>query len=331
MITMTTTTLISIGELLVEFVSHRKGCELSQLGEYSGPYPSGAPAIFADQAARCGARSRLIGSLGQDGFGKILNQRLVMDGVDTQAIQHCKDKTTGVAFVSYKPDGSRNFIFHLNNTAADSLCFSEQQLPEGELVLHVSGSSLGNPQLRVQIRNAVAAVLRRGGKISCDPNARPELMQNSEVSDCLKEIISQSSYLLPSSADIEFLYPELSESEAISQLQHSGAELIALKRGDQGVTLISPQGRFDLPPYRVSETDPTGAGDCFCATFLACLIQGKSALESCRFANAAGALSVTRRGPMEGNSNLGQIEAFISSQQQPPQTVQTQDQSHDDQ
>jgi len=52
---MTKPTIIAVGELLVEFVSHNKGCGLKALSEYSGPYPSGAPAICIDQAARMGA------------------------------------------------------------------------------------------------------------------------------------------------------------------------------------------------------------------------------------------------------------------------------------
>jgi len=43
------------------------------------------------------------------------------------------------------------------------------------------------------------------------------------------------------------------------------------------------------------------------------IAQGKS-IETCgRYANAAGAIAVTKRGPMEGNSNLETIEAFMKN------------------
>ena len=58
----------TIGELLVEFVSHARNCALERIAPYSGPYPSGAPAIFLDQAARIGARTEMIGGVGADGF-----------------------------------------------------------------------------------------------------------------------------------------------------------------------------------------------------------------------------------------------------------------------
>lgn len=64
----------------------------------------------------------------------------------------------------------------------------------------------------------------------------------------------------------------------------------------------------------MSEVDPTGAGDCFCGTFLALMTQGHTVDSAARYANAAGALAVTARGPMEGNSTLEELEQFLSQQ-----------------
>ena len=79
-------TIATVGELLVEFVSHRKNCGLRQISDYSGPYPSGAPAIFLDQAARMGAKTEMIGGVGNDGFGQCLLQRLRDDGVGVRGV-----------------------------------------------------------------------------------------------------------------------------------------------------------------------------------------------------------------------------------------------------
>lgn len=128
---MNETTIIAVGELLVEFISHRKGCALRELAEYTGPYASGAPAICIDQAARMGAQTTLFGGLGSDNFGNVLTDRLQASGVDTSSVLRLENKTTGVAFVSYYDDGSRTFIFHLNDTAADAIADTEFVLPEG--------------------------------------------------------------------------------------------------------------------------------------------------------------------------------------------------------
>jgi sugar/nucleoside kinase (ribokinase family) len=64
------------------------------------------------------------------------------------------------------------------------------------------------------------------------------------------------------------------------------------------------------------EIDPTGAGDCFDATFVACWLEGMEPRATLRFANAAGALAVRRKGPMEGTSTRAEIEALLAGQTQ---------------
>lgn len=311
---MTHPVIIAVGELLVEFVSHHKGCELKALSEYSGPYPSGAPAICIDQAARLGAATALYGGVGADNFGAALIERLNTNGVDTSGIEQLENKTTGVAFVSYFEDGSRTFIFHLNNTAADAIDQSAVTLPQGPQIMHISGSSLGNPLLRTAIESSAESVLKSGGQLSCDPNARPELMKDAEVNSVLTGLIAKSSYLFPSDSDLEFLYPGCSQEQAIEKLLDTGVETIALTRGEQGSTIYTADNSpLHLNGHAVVEVDPTGAGDCYCGTFLALTARGESVETSGRYANAAGAIAVTRRGPMEGNSDLKTIEAFMKT------------------
>ena len=306
-------TLVTVGELLVEFVSHRTGCALERIADYSGPYPSGAPAIFLDQAARMGAPTAMIGSVGDDGFGRALLERLADDGVGTDGVRVAPDLTTGTAFVSYHADGSRDFIFHPHATAAEQVRFSPEALPAGELVLHVSASSLGPPALRAAVLDAAEAVLSRGGRICCDPNARPELMRDEEGRKALEEIVAKSFCLMPSTSDLDFLFPGEAEEAATERLLSGPAEIVAIKRGSRGATVVGRDERHEVRGHRVEEVDPTGAGDSFCGTLIGLLVRDRPLGEAARLANAAGAIAVTRRGPMEGNSTPGEIARFLDS------------------
>lgn len=306
-----TATIATVGEILVEFVSHRKNCGLREISDFSGPYPSGAPAIFLDQAARMGARTEMIGGVGDDGFGRAVLDRLTADGVGTSGVTVSPDHSTGVAFVSYYDTGHRDFIFHLTNTAADSFLLPEGLLDPARTCLHVSAASLGNPAMRDMIMTTLRNVDEAGGKISCDPNARPELMRDDAVREALTEAIERSTFLMPSTSDLDFLFPDLSENAAIDRLLAAKAEVIVIKRGAQGATVVGNGARFDFAGHPVDEIDPTGAGDCFGGTFVSLMVQGASLEEAGRMANAAGALAVTRRGPMEGNSGPAEIAAFL--------------------
>lgn len=304
-------TIATAGEILVEFVSHRLDCGLEKIGDFSGPYPSGAPAIFLDQAARMGARTEMFGGVGDDGFGRSVLARLEQDGVGLHGIGVHPELSTGVAFVTYYADGHRDFIFHLTNTAAERIQGPTQSLDLSNTYLHVSAASLGSAAMRPPIMDLVRQVSAAGGKITCDPNARPELMRDSSSSAALNEVIELSYCLMPSTSDLGFLFPGRSEADAIEALLATKVEIIVLKRGAEGVTVIGNGERFDFEGHIVDEIDPTGAGDCFCGTFIALLAQGASLQQAAKMANAAGAIAVTRRGPMEGNSTPSEIETFL--------------------
>ena len=82
--------LVTIGEILVEFVSHERNCALEKITEYSGPYPSGAPAIFLNQATIMGAVTEMIGGVGSDAFGRSVLNRLRHDGVGVDGVKISK-------------------------------------------------------------------------------------------------------------------------------------------------------------------------------------------------------------------------------------------------
>jgi fructokinase len=300
--------IIAGGELLVEFVSHELGCGLARTVSFSGPYPSGAPAIFADQAARVGADVQLFGCIGRDPFGDLLINRLKTDRVDVHQIARSTDRTTGTAFVSYHTDGSRVFVFHLDGTAADQIEAAPVILP-GTL-LHVSGASLGNPRLRAVILEAVDQA-QTMGRVSYDPNIRPELMQDPSIRPCIDQIMGASDVLLPSREDLEALYPGTTPEAFIRDMLGAGKKAVVVKRGAMGAIGSNGGPLITVPPHLVDEVDPTGAGDCFCGTLLGLLDQGQAFEYALRAANVAGALHVTRRGPMEWNPTLADLRPHL--------------------
>ena len=106
--------ILTIGEALVEVMRTDIDQPLDQPGPFVGPYPSGAPFIFAVQAARLGMKSASIGSVGADAFGEcLLNQLAKRTASSTDGIRQLPEQATGVAFVAYKSDGSRDFVFSL--------------------------------------------------------------------------------------------------------------------------------------------------------------------------------------------------------------------------
>jgi tagatose kinase len=313
-------TIVSIGEALVEIMRTRRDQPLDRPAEFAGPYPSGAPAIFASAASRLGAQVGFVGTIGADPFGDCVHDRLLGDGIDCRALRSTSERLTGIAFVSYRSDGSRSFVFHLAQAAAALV--DEAQIPQGYWqgvrYLHVMGSALTLGEgLRQTCYRAAAIVHGQGGTVSLDPNLRPELMPLERIRAVCEPILRLASIVLPSGAEATTLTGAATPAMAAQQLLASGVSLVALKQGAEGSTLYTAQGISYIPAYTVTEVDPTGAGDCYDAAFLVGLSAGWPVEVAGLFANAAGALATTRLGPMEGAFHRQEVLAFMAAQGRP--------------
>jgi sugar/nucleoside kinase (ribokinase family) len=306
-----------IGELLVEFVCSSKNGRHRRPGVYAGPFPSGAPGIFIDQAARAGGDCIFIGAVGDDAFGAVVVERLADDGVDPRLIRTVEGVPTGTAFVSYNDDGSRDFVYNIALSAAARFDAGDETvaalLAFGLEIMHVSGSALGDPDMRARIVSLCKTLHAKGVKISFDPNVRKELIGDPAYFEAVRDLMAISAIFLPSEEDAAALFPGETIGEFAPGLFAGGATHVVLKKGEYGAHGMSAAGEnVDLAAHKVEVLDPTGAGDCFCAAFVTLITSGAYDFpQAMARANAAGALAVTKIGPMEGASHLATIEAFM--------------------
>ncbi len=306
------------GELLVEFVCESKNGHNRRPDVYRGPFPSGAPGIFIDQAAQMGSACIFVGAVGDDAFGSVILDRLVEHGVSPDLISRAPGVPTGSAFVSYNDDGSRDFVYNIALSAASR--FEADPKTIGTLTafnldyMHVSGSALGDAGMREKVMTLCKALHLQNVKISFDPNVRKELTSEPGYFAAVRELSAMASIFLPSEEDAEILFPGRPLMSYGEELCSQGLEYVVLKRGAKGAEGLSRNGEHvDLEAHAVEVRDPTGAGDCFCATFVGLIASGTfSFRQAMERANAAGALAVTRVGPMEGNSNLAAVEALLA-------------------
>jgi sugar/nucleoside kinase (ribokinase family) len=309
-----------MGELLVEFVATRKNTRHRIAGEYVGPFASGAPGIFIDQAARTGGKCIFVGAVGDDAFGDVVLDRLRDDGVDTRLIGRIAGVPTGTAFVSYNDDGGRDFVYNIALSAAARFEAGEATIATLAAFdldfMHVSGSALGDPGIAAKIMTICDALLARGVKISLDPNVRRELMGSPAYLRTLRALMERCAIFLPSEDDAGILFPGEAIESFAPEMFAQAAECVVLKMGDNGAMALNRSGEsIAIKAHRVAAVDPTGAGDCFCATLVTLLGGGYGLRAAMERANAAGALAVSRIGPMEGASTLAEIETFLAARQ----------------
>ena len=135
-------------------------------------------------------------------------------------------------------------------------------------------------------------------------------MPLEQAREVLAPFISSADLLIPTSEEACALTGKSTMDSAAQALVVKPDAIIVIKRGPTGCLVINRDQRIDMPGFPVEEIDPTGAGDCFSAAFIAGLESGWPLDKVGSFANAAGAIAVTKMGPMEGAPTRKQVEHF---------------------
>lgn len=301
-----------IGEILVEIMADTTGDGFRDVQALTGPFPSGAPAIFADQVAKVGQPVAIISAVGDDDFGHLNLNRLRKDGVDVSAVHIDLDRPTGSAFVRYRDNGDRKFVFNIRHSAAGHLNITDatEAVISAADHLHVMGSSLSSPEFVSLNLRAAESIRGRGGTVSFDPNLRPEILSAPGMADALQRMVSMTDLYLPSGDELTLLTDASETDPAIDELLNRGIKAIVHKRGANGATYHDNGIKHRTSSFQVNEIDPTGAGDCFGGTFTALWLRDMEPERALKLAAASGALAVTKRGPMEGTATLDELRAF---------------------
>jgi len=305
--------LVCAGEILVEIMADRLDQSLGAPGLLHGPFPSGAPAIFIAQAARLGQPTGLISAVGDDDFGWMTIDRLRDWGSDISAVAVHKDQSTGTAFVTYRGDGSRHFVFNIKHSAAGSMAIdaAAQALLAGADHVHVTGSSLFSEPATAAILTSLEIVKRKGGTVSFDPNIRKEIIGLPGMREALDRVLALTDIFLPSGEELFLFTASTDEALAVADMLARGVSAVVVKKGAQGAVYYDRHGSVSAPAFPVIEIDPTGAGDCFGAGFVSFWLRGVEPHIALKAACACGALAVTRKGPMEGIATLAGVERFL--------------------
>lgn len=305
--------ILIIGEILVEIMADTKGSGFTDPQPLTGPFPSGAPAIFASQVARLGQPVAIVSAVGADDFGRINLDRLARDGVDVSGVRTDPERPTGSAFVRYRPDGSRDFIFNIRHSACGQVQASAEvtAMVDAADHIHIMGSSLSEPKVaRLNLASAID-IKARGGTVSFDPNLRTEMLSAPGLTEAMKEVLGMTDLYLPSGEELFLLTEARTKDVAVSELLSLGITAIVHKNGARGASYHDARGHTQISAFPVEECDPTGAGDSFGGAFTTQWLRGATPQEALTHAAAAGALAVTKRGPMEGVPDQTRIDAFL--------------------
>jgi sugar/nucleoside kinase (ribokinase family) len=180
------------------------------------------------------------------------------------------------------------------------------------------GTALFSPSIVAVVRGAAEAIKARGGTISFDPNLRPEILNLPGLREACETLFRRCDVFLPSGVELYLFTDAKEEKAAVAEILGHGIRAIVHKRGAEGASYFDGATRLAQPGFEVEELDPTGAGDCFGATFVSCWLRNMPPAQCLAYASASGALAVTRQGPMEGVASQADLDAFLAAHPRKP-------------
>ena len=251
--------------------------------------------------ARLGVSAGAMGKIGTDAFGDLILQALTDNGVDATGMRQDADVSTSFTFVAIASDGERTFYHYIG--ANGELCEADLnwELIKTTKILHIAGALVMPRFDGAPMANVLREAKRLGITTSLDTayDATGKWMKTLEP--CLHHV----DIFMPSIVEAQQL-TGLSECGEIAQFlrNHYNIQTIAIKMGENGSYISTPETELSVPAYPVNVVDATGAGDAYVAGFLAGIIMGWDLEATGELASATGAACVTAIGTTAGIQNL---------------------------
>jgi fructokinase len=318
---------LCIGDLLIDFVPTVTGTGLADAPAFEKA-PGGAAANVAVGLARLGVPSAFAGKVGDDPFGHFLADVLRSHGVDVGPLRFDSRARTALAFVSLRADGEREFLFY-RHPSADML-FTAADIAEaaiaGAKALHFDSISLASENPRDACMFAADVALAAGKLVSYDVNLRLPLWKDAEAAKAgILAGLAKAQVVKLSDDELEFLTGSR-EPAAVRRLWHDRLRVVTLTRGAAGSVWMTPDAQGEVPSFRITAVDTTGAGDAFMAGLIAGLISTSGGTPDvasgrrpdldriCLVANAMGAVTASARGAIPSLPDRAAVRAFLTKQ-----------------
>ena len=270
--------------------------------------PGGKGANQALAAARIGAKTALVGKVGDDGPGLRILNYLKRNEVMTSGVAKTPDLPTGMAVVMKEKEGKNRIAV----ASGANAMVSADQAPED--IFHEEHILLTQMEVPLE-QNAIVmkSAQTKGAKVVL--NLAPAL-------NVPKALFSLIDFLIVNQIEARQLAKKQNISieggaqDLARALAREGNLTCIITLGEEGVVAISPNGSgYCVPAMKLEDevVDTTGAGDCFCGTFTACLHEKKPLSDALRMATVASGLSCMKEGTTEAYPYLGEVEAMLET------------------
>ncbi|MCC8380385.1 5-dehydro-2-deoxygluconokinase [Xenorhabdus sp. PB30.3] len=322
---------ICMGRIAVDLYGQQIGARLEDMTSFS-KYLGGSSGNVAYGTARQGLKSSMLARVGDEHMGRFLREELERVGCDTSHLITDKERLTALVLLGIKDKETFPLIFYRDNCADMAITrddFSEEYIASARC-LAITGTHLSHPKTRDAVLTALQYARRNGVKTVIDIDYRPVLwgltslgdgetryIASEQVTAQLQEVLSQFDLIVGTEEEFHIAGGSKNTLDALRSVRKLSSATLVCKRGALGCSVFTgniPETLDEgitIQGVKVEILNVLGAGDAFMSGLLRGYLNNESWEQSCTYANACGALVVSRHGCAPAMPDKTELDNYI--------------------
>lgn len=323
--------LITVGRVSMDLFALDIGAEFQDITGFETGV-GGSPINIAIGASRLGLKAIAFTAVGADPVGQFVRRFMQNEGVNTDFVGIKPERRTGMAVVGVQPPDRFPLLFYRENPADIHITIEEaKKLPLDETrALSLSGTALSRGGAHDVSLFLAEQAKARDITTFIDLDLRPDqwshplafglhLRRVLPLCDVIIGTEEEFYAALSPTPEAVLAGESVTDAAGLHKLLRGYAvendALLALKRGDRGARLYFGEAYRDVPGFPAEIVNTVGAGDGFASGLIYGWTQGWGWEEAARFANACGALVVSRHGCARALPYRREVEAFLRNKE----------------
>ena len=323
---------ICLGRFAVDFYAQQVGARLEDVTSFA-KYLGGSSANTAFGCARLGLRAALVSRVGDDAMGRFLTETLAREGCDVSHVGTDSSRLTGAVVLGIKDKDTFPLIFLRENCA--DMAIAEADVEEAFIArsraLLITGTHFSTAHVDRISNLALDHAQRHDVRTVLDIDYRPVLwglakrgdgetryVRSDTVTAHLQRILPRFDLVIGTIEEFNIAGGSTQIMQSLAAVRRVTRAVLVVKRGPMGCAVIEG----DIPPsldaafngkgVTVEVLNVLGAGDAFSAGFLSGWVRGEDYAACTRYANACGALVVSRHGCAPAMPTRIELDHYIA-------------------
>ena len=329
---------ICLGRFAVDFYAQQIGARLEDVTSFA-KYLGGSSANTAFGCARLGLKAALISRIGDDGLGRFLVETIAREGCDVSHVSTDPSRLTGAVVLGIKDKETFPLILMRENCA--DMAIAETDVEESFIAkakaLLITGTHFSTEYIDRISNLALDRARRSDVRTILDIDYRPVLwgltkrgdgetryVRSDTVSTHLQRILPKIDLIVGTIEEFNIAGGSTDIMESLRRVRTLTSGVLLVKRGPMGCAVIdgdiprSLDDAFNGRGVEVAVLNVLGAGDAFSAGFLSGWVRGEDYDACCRYANACGALVVSRHGCAPAMPTRVELDYFLANAESIP-------------